>query len=402
MRNHHAAAALLAIALIPGLARAGQGRAAVDLNALAHELAERVRHLGEDVASDMGQTPQGRHLAQDTAELAQAVDEFHDGLHRTPDPGLRRQAFAGIDSTWQHLRGQLARGASPAVLRAADRVEQLDAQIRQALGLNNPPAAFYGGPPAPTGVADTQRLAHALAARADALAAVVRTDLGRDPNGVVLVRAADELAAAADAFHDAIDANPAAGAFAPAFAPVDALSDRVQGLIDADATPPRVRNAWQSFASVEVLLHRNLRLDTPPRPVPIVIEPPDGGPSPVLGLADQLLQQVGEFLRVFGPTAGVVPEGEAMLADAQRLQAAAAAFRQAVAENLPPNRLAYEFREVDASSRRLSRRVNRIAAGRVGPNIEQVRRIGVTADQIHRVLGMPGYPPSPYGAAHDR
>ena len=51
-----------------GLARAGHGQAVApaDLNNLTHQMAEQVRHLGEDVASDLGQTPEGKHLAQDT------------------------------------------------------------------------------------------------------------------------------------------------------------------------------------------------------------------------------------------------------------------------------------------------------------------------------------------------
>ena len=75
------------------------------------------------------------------------------------------------------------------MLRAAERVDQLEAQIRQALGANAPPAGFYAGGPAPSGVADTQRLAHALVDRADALASAIQADLGRDPNGPALSRA---------------------------------------------------------------------------------------------------------------------------------------------------------------------------------------------------------------------
>ncbi|MCA1685518.1 MAG: hypothetical protein LC745_05940 [Planctomycetia bacterium] len=117
-----------------GLTRSGHGQAVApaDLNNLTHQMAERVRHLGEDITSDLGPTPAGKHLAQDTQELAQAVDEFHESLHDNRDPARSRQAYAGIETTWQHLRGQFARASSPAVVRAAERVEQLDAQIRQA------------------------------------------------------------------------------------------------------------------------------------------------------------------------------------------------------------------------------------------------------------------------------
>jgi len=176
MKMRDACLPALAMTVVLGLVRAGhgQGSAPADLNNLTHQMAERLRHLGEDITSDLGQTPGAKHLIEDTQELAQAVDEFHESLHDNRDPARRQQAYAGIETTWQHLRGQFARASSPAVVRAAERVEQLDAQIRQALGVNAPPAAFYGGNKAPTGIADTQRLAHALVDRANALAAVIQ------------------------------------------------------------------------------------------------------------------------------------------------------------------------------------------------------------------------------------
>jgi len=160
MKMRDACLPALAMTVVLGLVRAGhgQGSAPADLNNLTHQMAERLRHLGEDITSDLGQTPGAKHLIEDTQELAQAVDEFHESLHDNRDPA----------------RGQFARASSPAVVRAAERVEQLDAQIRQALGVNAPPAAFYGGNKAPTGIADTQRLAHALVDRANALAAVIQ------------------------------------------------------------------------------------------------------------------------------------------------------------------------------------------------------------------------------------
>ncbi len=385
-----------------GLARAGHGQAVapVDLNSLVHQMAERVRHLGEDITSDLGQTPEGKHLAQDTQELAQAVDGFHESLHATRDPAQTRQAYAGIESTWQHLRGQFARASTPAVIRAAERVEQLDAQIRQALGVNAPPAGFYAGGQAPTGIADTQRLAHALVDRANALAAAIQADMGQDPNGAGLARDAAELARVSDVFHDSIDANQPIQVAAQAFGPVDVIADRVERFVTANPAPPRVQTAWQAFASVEVLIHQNLGLASPQPNVQIVLAAPaGGGVSPVVGLTTELVVQVNEFVQTFGQTAGNVPEGGAMLADAQRLQAAAVNFQQDAARALPPNQLAYEFRDVDASWQRLTRRVNRLARGGSGPNIQQVQRIGGTCEQVHRVLGMPGYPPALNGPA---
>lgn len=389
--------AIWALGLTVALSHVGSGQAVVlpDVNNLAHQMAERVRHLGEDIASDLAQTPSGRHLIQDTQELAQAVDEFHETLHDNRDPARARQAFAGIDGTWQHLRAQLTRPgvSSPAVDRAAGHVDQLAEQIRQALGLNAPPPGFYGTGPAPSGIAETQRLAHALAARAEALAAAIQADLAGDPNGAALAQDAARLAQQADAFHDSIDANQPLGVVAQAFGPVDALADRLERFLTSNPVPPRVQAAWQAFASVEVLIHQNLGLPSPQPAIAISLTPPaGGGPSPIVGLADQLVEQTRAFIQVFGPTAAGVPEGGLFLADAQRLLDAAANFRQNAVQGLNPGQLAYEFRDVDACWQRLARRTNRLARGRTGPNIGQVARIGETCEQLHRALGMPGYP----------
>ncbi len=395
MKTHYASLPTVTMAMVVGLAGVGVGQVVppADVNNLVHQLAERVRHLGEDITSDLGQTPAGKHLLQDAQELAQSLDDFHETLHDKRDPNQTRQAYAGIETSWQHLRGQLARASSPAVDRAAARVEQLDAQLRQALGLNNPPPVFYNAPQAPAGIAETQRLGHALVERADSLVVFIRADMARDPNGAALARDATELVRLADTFHDSIDANQGIDIAARAFGPVDVAADRIEQYITANQVPPRVQAAWQAFASVEVLIHQNLGLESPQPKVQISLVRPPAGPPPIVLLSNQLGDQVNEFVRVFSQTAGNVPEGGAILADAQRLQAAAGDFKQDAARALAPNQLAYEFRDVDACWQRLARRVNRVAQGRIGPNIRQVQAIGTTCEQVHRVLAMPGYPP---------
>jgi hypothetical protein len=71
-------------------------------------MADQVRHLGEEIASDLGQTPAGRNLVRDTQELAQAVNEFHETIHDRPDPNRVRRAYAGIGGTWHHLQNALS------------------------------------------------------------------------------------------------------------------------------------------------------------------------------------------------------------------------------------------------------------------------------------------------------
>jgi len=395
---------LLGAGLLLVVPRAGSGQAPfpggqADVNKLAHEMAERVRHLGEDISSDLAQAPEGRHLIDDTKELGTAIDEFHETLHDRPDPARVGQAFAGIDQTWQHLRGQLSRPGmtSPAVDRAARRVDELAARIRQSLNLNAPPPAFYGNGAAPAGLADTQRLAHALVDRARALAGVVQVDMAGDPNGPAFARDAVGLAQIADTFHDSIDANQPIEVAARAFAPVDEIADRVERFVTSGRVSPRVQQAWQAFASVEVLIHQNLGLGSPQPAVQYTIAPRAGGPSPMVALSVQLVEQVNAFMATYGPNARNVPEGGIILAQARRLQEDAADFQQHAARGLPPNRLAHEFRDVDDSWQRLSRHIGRVARGWNGPVIQQVQAIGGTCEQIHRVLGMPGYPPTLIG-----
>ncbi len=394
--------------LAVGLTRGGfgQGVAPGDVNELANQLAGRMHRLIEDTATDLGTSPQGRQLTQNARELDQSVDQFRETLRVSPDPNRARQGFAGIDNSWQYLRGQFSQPGivTPVVERDAHEVDEADARLRQALNLNNPPQGFYGNAPAaPLGGAETERLAHALVDRANALLAAIQGSMPGQV-GATVADEARRLTVAADQFHDAIDPSQPPKAFAPAFLPVDSSADRLERfIVNNNDAPPPVQNAWQAFASVEVLIHQNLGLASPQPAVAVSALPSTGGgPSPIAALADQLADQTAAFVQVFGPTARVVPEGPAMLADAQQLTSAAANFRQDAAGNLAPNQLAYEFRDVDAVWQRLARRVNRVARGRMGPNIAQVQKLGALCDQIHQALAMPGYPAALNGPAFEQ
>jgi len=381
--------------LLLGLARVGPAQArqpaAPDVNALAHQMAERVRHLGEDIQSDLGQTPGGRHLVEDTQELAQAVDGFHESLHNQPNAFQVRQAYTGIDGTWHHLKSLLVRpeNATPGVRQAMARVDQLDAQIHQALGLNDAPPGYSGVGPAPTGVADVRRLAHALVDRSQALAAVIPVDMATSPDAAALGQVANDLAAASDRFHDALDAGQAPEAARAAYNPVVALINQLGAPLAAG--PPRVRQTWQGVLTVDAQIRQGLGLGGPQIPPPIPVVP---GGSPIQALADQLLGQTDQFLQGFAPIVNDHPANPAILADAQRLRAEADNFRQDVARGLDQGRLAYEYREVDATWQRMWRRIDRVSRGRNGPNIERAREIGPICAQLHQALGMPGYSPN--------
>ncbi len=400
MSKHPGRLAALGACLILGLARGGAAQfpeerpaTAPDVNALSHEMANRVRHLAEDIQSDIGQTPAARHLLEDTRELAQAVDEFHDTVHDRPEATSVRQAFAGIDGSWSHLRSMLSQQGTttPGIARAAGRVDQVAAQIRGSLGLNNPPPNFHGAQRPPTGVDDIRRVAHALASRSQALAAILPTQLAGDPNVGAYSQDANNLARAADRFHDSIDAGQGQEALQEAYAPIIVISDRL-GPALAQGPPDLVR-AWQGYAYADALIRQNLGLAVGAAAPPNYLRAPapDAAPvaSPLEPLADQLVAQLNEFLQNYAPTARVVPEGMQSLDDATRLRAAAVEFQREVAQGQAPNQLAFAYRDVDAYWQRLGRRVQRIAGNRTGPNINRVWEIGRTCEQLHRMLAMP-------------
>lgn len=401
----------MALGLAAALARPADGQgippptpgvAPGELDRLAGRMVEEVRHLADDVAADLGPNPEGRHLIEDARELDRAVDEFRATARAGADPYAARRAYAGVDLSWHHLRGRLARPglATPAVTRAVQRVDAVDARLHQALGANEPPPGYYEATAAPTGPPETRRLAHALVARAEALAATVRSTMGNDPNAAGLVADTSLLARSADVFHDALDANVRPDAAARAFGPVDEVADRIERYVTTVPVPPQVRSSWQAFASVEVLIHQNLGLPARQPAVEVaVVAPATGGPSPLVGLSDQLVATTGAIQQAFTAAAGQVTQGPEMAADAQRLNAAALDFRGGVAQGLPPNVLAFKFREVDACWQRMARRVNRVARGNIGPNVAMVLNLGNLCGQIHTALGLPGYPPTLNGPA---
>jgi len=121
---------------------------------------------------------------------------------------------------------------------------------------------------------------------------------------------------------------------------------------------------------------------TCPPNTPPVPNPYPGGPSAILPIADELVLQVQTFLHDFGPTRCRVPQGEDIYRDAQRLYGSALAFRRAVAAGVPIHNLKPLQARLDQDCRRFVERVNYVAQGRTGPNIERARYIGALCGQI--------------------
>ena len=367
-----------------------------DLGAAARRMGDEVRRLGQDVAADLKGTPRGARVLEGANELARAVDEFRDALSARGDRFQVRQAFAGIDASWHYLAAELSQpgASSPAVDRDAQSVARTDAQIHRMLGMNDLPPGYYQGEQALAGMAEVQRLAHALVDRAEALAAAVRLDL-TGPDAADAVADAVNLAQVVDTFHDALDLNGRVDVTVQnGFSGVAGIADRVENDLRQVRMTPRVQAAWRNYRAAEVLVRKALNLPISPADAnDTLLAPSPRGASPVVALADQLVQQTADFIRVFGPSSGAVSEGGLFLADAQALQNEATNFRQDAAGGLDPARLAFEFRNIDAVWQRLARRTARIARGRTGPNVQQVGRIGQTVGELHRLLGVPGYVP---------
>ncbi len=109
-------------------------------------------------------------------------------------------------------------------------------------------------------------------------------------------------------------------------------------------------------------------------PQPPVVLPP------YLCQTDALIAQVDAFLCAFKPTICYVPDGRAIYRDALILRQELCRFREAAAiSGCNPWKL---FQPVDAACCRLVRRVERVACGRTGPNIERVRLIARLCEQI--------------------
>lgn len=433
MSNHQVRRAALAVtALVLGLTRAGLGQFTPpppnppDVNRLIHEMAARVRDLGEDIASDLGTTPQGPHLIEDTRELAEAVDQAHEALHNQPDPATVQRAYAGIDQTWHHLAVQLAQPgiATPSVSEAAMRVAALDVQIHRVLGLVPP----GGGPPRAV-PANLGALVHELARRVRHLREDIAIDLQTTPQGRHLIEDTDELARAVAQFHEALDNGGDYNLLLQSYAGIDQAWHHLQ---EQFARPgiatPAVGRAAAHVAELDAQIHQALGFEVgapivivvqgpgpgpgpvpppiqpvpvpPPTPRPYVVMRPAApvGPPPVLGLADRLVAETDAFLQVFGPTARIVPQGGQFLADAEALRAAAADFRATIAQAGDPARLAGDFEALQGLWGRMQARVDMIARGRTGPNIQQIEKIGAIIGEMRRQLAgpVPG-PGGPFG-----
>ncbi|WP_435009680.1 hypothetical protein P12x_000929 [Tundrisphaera lichenicola] len=384
---------------------------------LSRRMAEATRALAEDLAAHANQVPNGGYLARDARELERATADWYGSVREPGNPYRVRQSYSDIDAAWHRLRGQIGdpRSVSPGMINEVAKLDQVDDQMHRALHLNGYPPNFQVENPQPNGPDEVIRLAYALAQRAEALAATVQVEYAREPRGPALTNDAAVVARMADAFYDGLR-NPAIGQqgdFAQqAFYQIIQKSNGLGIALDARPMSPRMASTWKSYTSVHNHLRAKLGLTNALAPgdkQPQYPQYPGVGEfnfdqrglpyadpyqAPIGQWADQLDRQVDELVANFAPTVRVVPEGREMFEEMNRLRDDVHRFREMAARGGDPSRLAYDFRAVDASSHRLSRHFDRIARGRTGPNIQRVQEIAQTCEQIHRALGMPGFPPS--------
>ena len=211
------------------------------------------------------------------------------------------------------------------------------------LDLNPLPPTYYTAPEAPSGAAEVKRLSRALNDRAAALADAIRADLrGRTAEMAV------NLSTAVDAFDDGVDINVTPVIARNGFATVDAMTLDLRRMLQGQTLTPRVQAALQSYLATYVLLRQALGMPNPPEILTgTALAAP--GTSRIVALSDRFLEQINAFINVFALNVGTVPEGNVWLADAQRLQTAAAEFRQDAARGLTPGQIAFEFRDVDCA-----------------------------------------------------
>jgi hypothetical protein len=370
-----------------------------DLADLSMNLGQQVLRLSEDIQADLGASPIARNLVKDCQELGLTVYDFRTTVERDGDRYTVRRAFSRIDSSWANVLDGLRRvGSTPVVDRSARIVGDQIAEIRAMLDLD-PPHIGPTPQPIPPELAEAQRLALAMQRQAESALLTIQRELGSYPDSYRVLNDASQLVQAADTLEGLLDDGrmPSNDRIASAYGVVARLSARIESAWARNPPPRSVLGAWQAFQRSRSLLQRQLAIPDPVPPIP----PPRPDPGRELrALTDSLANDAASFVGQFAPSAGRVPEGGAILNDATRLRWAALGFQQSLQRGEPMPRLAAKFSQVDETYSRLARRVGRIAAGRPGPNIDQVRRIGDTVARIHDLLGIPSYAPTLPGAPY--
>ncbi len=317
--------------------------------------------------------PQGQQLTQNAQEFAQSVDEFRQSLHDNPDPPGSVRRMPGSRRPGNTCRGSSRARRPPRPWPRRPRSRGWTPRSVRPSG-NAPPAGFSDGGAGPErGSAETQRLAHALVDRADGVVAAIQTDLWAGTRtGPPLASGTPGLARWPTPSTTPSTSNQRPGRGLRPSAPSMCFADRVERSIPTmNQVPPR---GTGRLAGV-----RLGRGPDPPEPrPPLAPARPPGplAPPPAEGRRRSSAWPTNSSSR---STAFVqasarrraVPEGGSCSTTPSGSRPPPADSGRTRGK-LAPNQLAFEFRDVDAVWQRLARRIDRIARGRTGPNIQQV------------------------------
>jgi hypothetical protein len=281
-------------------------------------LRQRAEVMVASMREQLGNYPARDHVLSDATQLIQRSESFEAFLGQNPaaragPDGLR------VDQRRGHLPAQRPEPAAAAGAGAGGLAVLLADPALDPPGPGRPAGPAADGPctAPPAGgvvqavspqVANARRISLALHQRAEVLVATMRTDLQGYANAAHVVQDAHQIVGQTEAFQEFLAQNPSPEQIRVAYAPIGQFATCLQGDLTRQPPPPSVLGAWQSFAQAQYLIHDALQLPPPAPTVRVVLRPPSG-PSPVVGLTDQLVAETEAFLRVFGPTVRVVPEG---------------------------------------------------------------------------------------------
>lgn len=106
-----------------------------ELRAGMNELTGELRHLVEDMQTDLRNDPESRHLIQDGAKVLDEARHLTEALRPNADPQHILKDFEGFDAAWHHLADQLRGGnRTRHIARGLARVNRADQAIHELLG----------------------------------------------------------------------------------------------------------------------------------------------------------------------------------------------------------------------------------------------------------------------------
>ena len=388
--------ALLSVAAVASAQTATKAdKSTEDFKALVKAMAAHVRQLEANLAAESKPTDATKARIAETKELARSMDEFPASLARRFEPFRVRKQYSGIDASWHHLVAALRSSKDlpepiEQTLRAA---AETDLAIHRATRSRE--ASVYYGMNAPMeGMNELRRLGFALVDRSQALAETIRVEVPGAQGGRLLEEAVN-LTQAAENYREALKADGRIDAITQnGFAPIEAMSKALFNDLSRVASAPRSMTAWKSYAAVEALMRQVLNGPAPAAAVAVQPVPEVNVMQSILDLDDQLILEATKYADLFGPTGNGIEEGPDFLNDARLLQIAAANFHRQATNSPTPSALAFQFRDIDIIWLRLARRTARIGRGQAGFNVNRVERMGQIIGELHRLLGIPGYPVS--------